>query len=142
MSKEFFVLTHCLKRHRASASHRCCKSKRTWRQRKYSLICAGYATGVTLHEITGGYPIAVVFSRNNLFPVAQTLRRKYSNLQVANGAHDNGLRTNNPDITKICEAAAAIDALGRIPNFSGFQLCPDDADFNDLTRLVYQSIGI
>ncbi len=51
------------------------------------LIAEGYATGATLHEATG-YPVAVVWSANNIMAAAKVLHKKYSRARILICADD------------------------------------------------------
>jgi putative DNA primase/helicase len=108
--------------------------------RKRLIICEGFATGVTLHDVTD-YPVVVAFSCHNLLAVAKILRAKYPDFQIVICADDDWQRDNNPGVTNAHKAAAAIGATVRVPDFSGFKREPGDTDFNDLARLEYWSRG-
>jgi putative DNA primase/helicase len=97
------------------------------------LISEGYATGATLHEITG-HAVAVAFNGGNLLSVAETLREKYPDIDIVICADDDRSTEGNPGLTKATEAAKAVNGLLAIPIF------PDnrgskDTDFNDLAML-------
>jgi putative DNA primase/helicase len=98
------------------------------------LLAEGYATGATLHEITG-HAVAVAFSAGNLLSVAEALRAKYSGLEIIVAADDDHATDGNPGLTEATIAARAINGLLAIPVF------PDtrgekDTDFNDLAKLT------
>ncbi|OPY13317.1 MAG: DNA primase TraC [Syntrophus sp. PtaB.Bin001] len=98
------------------------------------LICEGYATAATLHEITG-LPVACAFSAGNLKAVALEIRKKYPGLQIIVCADDDHATEGNPGLTAAREAALAVDGLLAVPEF------PDtrgekDTDSNDLARLA------
>lgn len=98
------------------------------------LIAEGYATGATIHEITGR-AVAVAFNVGNLKPVAEALRSKYLDVIFVICADDDYQTEGNPGLTKATEAARAVNGLLAVPAF------PDnrgskDTDFNDLSRLA------
>ena len=98
------------------------------------LIVEGFATGATLHEITG-LAVAVAFDCGNLSPVAAALRVKLPDTVLIVCADDDHATEGNPGLTKATEAARAVGGLLAIPAF------PDnrgskDTDFNDLGRLA------
>ena len=80
------------------------------------LIAEGYATGATLHEITG-YAVACAFNAGNLKPVAEALRVKYPNAELVLCADDDHLIDGNPGLTKATEAARAVGGLLAVPVF-------------------------
>jgi len=98
------------------------------------LIAEGYATGATLHEITG-HAVAYAFSAGNLKPVAMTLREKYPDTVLVICADDDHFTEGNPGLTKTTEAARAVDGLLAIPRFPATRK-DGDTDFNDLARLA------
>lgn len=98
------------------------------------LIAEGYATGTTLHEITG-HAVACAFSAGNLKPVAMALREKYPDTVLVICADDDHFTEGNPGLTKTTEAARAVDGLLAIPRFPATRK-DDDTDFNDLARLA------
>lgn len=98
------------------------------------IVCEGYATGASLHEVTG-YAVAVAFNAGNLLPVAEALRVKYPALKIVLAADDDAGTPGNPGLTKAIEAARAVDGYLARPDFGGE--CPSGAtDFNDLHQLV------
>lgn len=80
------------------------------------LIAEGYATGASLHEITG-YAVACAFNAGNLKPVAEALRVKYPDTMLVLCADDDHLTEGNPGLTKATEASMAISGLLAIPCF-------------------------
>ncbi len=80
------------------------------------LIAEGYATGATLHEITG-HAVACAFSAGNLKPVTVALREKYPDTVLVICADDDHFTEGNPGLTKATEAAKAIGGLLAIPRF-------------------------
>lgn len=95
------------------------------------LICEGYATGASLHQITGR-PVAVAFDAGNLARVAKTLRTLYpAALLVLCG--DDDLKTFaekgfNPGRDKATAAARSVCGIAVFPE----NLPEGGSDFNDL----------
>ncbi|MCP3933368.1 MAG: DUF3987 domain-containing protein, partial [Bacteroidetes bacterium] len=90
-------------------------------------ICEGFATGATLHEVTGK-PIVIAFNSGNLKRIAEAYNAKYSSKTIIIAA-DNDILTEkkikkNPGRKAAEEAARAISAE--------VCLCPVNSDFNDL----------
>lgn len=100
------------------------------------VICEGYATGASIHEATGGYPVAVAFNAGNLEAVALALRAKYPDAALVLAADDDHRTEGNPGMSKAQAAARAVGARLAVPRFP--EDCrPDDAtDFNDLHALA------
>ena len=98
------------------------------------LIAEGFATGATLHEITG-HAVACAFSAGNLKPVVETLKRKYPETVLVICADDDHATAGNPGLTKATEAAQAVDGLLAVPCFPDTRK-QQDTDFNDLARLA------
>lgn len=96
------------------------------------LITEGFATGATLHEITG-HAVACAFTAGNLKPVAEALK-KYPGTTLVVCADDDHSTDGNPGLTKATEAARAVDTLLAVPCFPATR-GPKDTDFNDLARL-------
>ncbi len=97
------------------------------------LIAEGYATGATLHEVTG-QAVAVAFDCGNLKPVAAALRAKYPALEIIICADDDHGTDGNPGLTKATEAARAVNGTLAIPAFPDNR-GPKDTDFNDMARV-------
>ena len=98
------------------------------------LIAEGFATGATLHEITG-HAVACAFSAGNLKPVAEALKRKYPDTVMVICADDDHATDGNPGISKATEAAQAVEGLLAVPGFPETRK-QQDTDFNDLARLA------
>lgn len=98
------------------------------------LIAEGFATGATLHEITG-HAVACAFSAGNLKPVAVALREKYPDTALVICADDDHLTEGNTGLTKATEAARSVGGLLAIPRFPATRK-DGDTDFNDLARLA------
>lgn len=104
-------------------------------KRKTLLVCEGWATGATLHEVTGE-AVAVAFNAGNLLAVCETLREKFTDWRLIVCADDDHDTPGNPGMTKATEAALAVGALLAVPDFTGTERGPKDTDFNDLARLA------
>ncbi|MDD2335327.1 MAG: DUF3631 domain-containing protein [Geobacteraceae bacterium] len=96
------------------------------------LIAEGYATGATLHEVTG-YAVACSFTAGNLKPAAEALREKYPETILIVCADDDHATLGNPGLTKAAEAALAVSGLLAVPSFPVTRT-EKDTDFNDLAR--------
>jgi len=95
-------------------------------------IAEGYATGASIHEVTG-YAVAVACTAGNLVPVARALRARFPELRLIVCADDDTGTEGNPGLTKAREAAQGVGGFLAVPNFGANR--PDGAtDFNDLHR--------
>ncbi|WP_197692595.1 AAA family ATPase [Geobacter sp. DSM 9736] len=102
------------------------------------IIAEGYATGATLHEITG-HAVAVAFNAGNLKPVAEALRAKYPDIEIIIAADDDHATEGNPGLTKATEAAQAVNGLLAVPAFPDTRGAKD-TDFNDLVRITTPNV--
>jgi len=95
------------------------------------LVCEGYATASSLHQITGR-PVAVAFDAGQLAAVARTLHQKYSQALIV-VCGDDDLKTFaekgfNPGRDKAVAASKAVGGIAVFP-----ENLPDGAsDFNDM----------
>lgn len=125
--------------------------------RQILLIAEGYATAASLHEATG-YPVAVVWSANNIMPACLALRKKYRRARQLICADDDWLqkcaqcgqhtpvdtdqchhcgqphKKNNAGVVNAQATAIAVGGAWLKPTFAAPR--PTDAkgpsDFNDL----------
>jgi putative DNA primase/helicase len=97
------------------------------------LIAEGYATGATLHEVTG-HAVACAFTAGNLKAVAEALKQKYPYAALVICADDDHATEGNPGLAKATEAALSVDGLLAVPSFRP-ERRKIDTDFNDLARL-------
>lgn len=98
-----------------------------------SALCVveGFATGATIHEITG-YPVAIAFNAGNLALVSKAMREKFPDLPIILCADDD-TKAGNPGLTKATEAARSIRGLLAVPNF-GKNRPEGVSDFNDMAQ--------
>ena len=92
-------------------------------------ICEGYATGATLHQITGQC-VVIAFDAGNLTPVGQAIRTRYPQAELVFAA-DNDVSVKagnieNPGVHYARQAALACNGYLLTPNTH------NKADFNDL----------
>ncbi|MDR3187262.1 MAG: DUF927 domain-containing protein, partial [Holosporaceae bacterium] len=93
------------------------------------VICEGYATGATIHEITG-LPVVVAFSSNNLLNITHRVAENHPRAGIIVAADNDRFKPGNPGLTKAKEAAAAVKARLVVPEFASDDGEP--TDFNDL----------
>ncbi|MEP6601374.1 MAG: AAA family ATPase, partial [Nitrospirota bacterium] len=95
-------------------------------------IAEGFATGATIHEVTG-HAVVVAFNAGNLEAVVRSLRSRFPDATLIVCADDDDGVPGNPGIAKATEAARAVGGLLAVPYFGADR--PDGAtDFNDLAR--------
>ncbi|QVL50779.1 MAG: DUF3987 domain-containing protein [Thiocapsa sp.] len=94
-------------------------------------ICEGYATGASIHQVTGE-PVACAFNCGNLEPVARAARARFRDRTIIICGDDDRHLADNPGTRHAHAAAAAVGGIVVIPRFSD----PASAgtDFNDLMR--------
>lgn len=90
-------------------------------------LVEGWATGCTIHELTGA-TVIVSFDCGNLEAVSKEIRAKGPNYDMVMVADNDRLTAGNPGLTKATAAALAIGARLAIPSFPG----EDGTDANDL----------
>lgn len=94
-------------------------------------VVEGYATGATIHQVTG-HAVAIAFNARNIIEVSKNLRNKYPDYDLVIVADNDRFTTGNPGVTYAQQAADITGAEIIIPEF------PDGAngtDFNDLMQL-------
>ncbi len=92
------------------------------------VICEGWATGATVHLLSG-LPVVCAMNAVGLLKATVGMRKGYPEREILIAA-DNDHKTNgNPGITKAREAAKEAGALVLIPDFSSES---DGTDWNDL----------
>lgn len=93
-------------------------------------ICEGWATGMTIHTLTGS-PVVAAMNAGNLKHVASALRTILPpEIGFIIAADNDRFTANNPGLTKGLEAAKAIGAKLILPHFPCNDC--DCTDFNDL----------
>lgn len=80
------------------------------------LIAEGYATGATVHEMTG-FRVYVAFDRGNLKPVALTVRKLHPDARIIIAADNDRHTPGNPGLTDATAAALAVEGLVSAPQF-------------------------
>ena len=103
-------------------------------------ICEGFATGASIHEVTGD-DVIVAFDAGNLLPVAKAMREQYPGRRFIFWADDDYQRMDrnghpeNIGIIKATEAAQAVNGHLAVPDFGPNR--PEGAtDFNDLYQMM------
>lgn len=91
-------------------------------------ICEGWATGATIHKITGR-PVACAMNCGNLKNVAVAFRQKYPALTITVAGDDDRKTEGNPGRTKANEAALAVNGYVTYPLFCCDSCCC--SDFSD-----------
>lgn len=96
-------------------------------------IAEGFATGATIHEVTG-LPVAVALNAGNMGLVAKALRGKFPGLSLILCGDFDKSGTGQKAAT---EAAQAVGGLVALPDFTGNELSAEKppSDFNDLMQL-------
>jgi putative DNA primase/helicase len=94
-------------------------------------ICEGYATGQTLHMVTGE-AVACAMNAGNLKPVALSIAKKYPSAKIIIAGDNDRKTTGNPGLSKAREAVKAIGCKFIFPEFKDDQ---EGTDFNDLAIL-------
>lgn len=90
-------------------------------------ICEGYATGATIHQLTGD-AVLCALSASNLMAIARSARAQLPSSHIVICADNDHQTPGNPGVTAARNAAAAIGAELMIPSF------PDGhhgSDWND-----------
>jgi len=98
------------------------------------LVCEGYSTGATLHEISR-QTVVVAFDCGNLRLVAENIVKGWPSSKIVICADDDHTNPENPGIKAATEASIAVNGKLIVPKF------PNDrgrgnTDFNDLYRLA------
>jgi putative DNA primase/helicase len=91
------------------------------------VICEGYATAATIHEVTG-LPVVSATSCGNLGPVARALRAEYPMANFLIAADNDTETKGNPGVTHAEAAAKLVGGRAVIPKLPGGA----KGDFNDL----------
>lgn len=95
-------------------------------------LCEGYATGATIHELTG-WTVLVCFDRTNLLTVAEQIRPNTPGVEIvicADNDQYHGEGKTNDGVLDAKRAGNAIGAKVLVPQFASLEGEP--TDFNDL----------
>ena len=101
---------------------------------KVLLVCEGFATGATLHEITG-HPVVVSFNVGNLRPVLQSMTSKYGKqAQVVIAGDDDRFKEKNIGLEAAKSLAQEFGIRWVVPSWP--EGSESGTDFNDLAFQV------
>lgn len=93
-------------------------------------IAEGYATGATVHEVTGA-PVVVSFGANNLLATAMGVRAAMPAAEIVFAVDDDRDNEENTGMIKASAAAEVVDGLLAFPEF-GSDRPKGASDFNDV----------
>ena len=94
------------------------------------IICEGYATAATLHEVLQ-LGVAIAFNAGNLTRVAIELQRRYPNSQIVIAADNDTCTVGNPGLRYATEAASAVNGRYIAPRFGTTNSAEPLTDWND-----------
>ena len=94
-------------------------------------VCEGYATGATIHALTG-QAVAVAFDAGNLNPVAKLLSKYQPNIKVIIAADNDHTKEPNVGLDKATQAAKELGLELVIPTFETGKV---GSDFNDMAAI-------
>lgn len=94
-------------------------------------ICEGWATGATIHGLTG-HCVACAMNAGNLLSVTQLLRNRHPGRHIIIAGDNDRHTDGNPGKTAALKAARAIGAECIVPDFSDHL---PGTDYNDLSVL-------
>ena len=97
------------------------------------LIAEGYATGATLHQVTGK-PVAVAFDAGNMQPVAEAIRERNPRADIVLMADNDHTAEINDGLDKAGKAAEAVDGRVALPFFTEAEKQQGLSDWNDLAQ--------
>lgn len=95
-------------------------------------ICEGYATGASIHAITGGKGVLCALNAGNLLPVARQANMDYPHAKIIIGGDDDRFNCAKVGNTGRRYATKAALEIGAILLFPTFPPACDGVDFNDL----------
>lgn len=96
------------------------------------VVCEGYATGCTIHDVTG-FAVVVAFDRSNIWNVTRSLRERFEKAHIIIAADDDWQTSGNPGLKDAKKAAAEFRCAVAIPDFSDAdERQPKETDFNDM----------
>ena len=96
------------------------------------LICEGFATGATLHQVTDK-PVVCAMTSNNLLTVAESIRYKFGDISITICGDDDRQTKGNPGRAKATETARAIGARLALPKLCDGCMCTDWNDSHNCT---------
>jgi len=96
------------------------------------IIAEGYATGATIHGITGS-SVVVAFSAQNMPLVADSMRKRFPDASIVVAADNDRFTTGNPGLTYARKAAERVSGVVACPQFVDDDGKP--TDFNDLAHI-------
>lgn len=104
-------------------------------------LCEGYATGATIHEVTGK-PVAIGFDSGNLLEVAKGVRAHYPQVEIIIAADNDHLDKREPlpdgqelppyKNAGLVAAVTTSQKVGPLIAYPRFAQSQDMSDFNDL----------
>lgn len=112
---------------RGGRTRGCCYAMGKLGKRAY--LCEGFATGTTVHEVTGE-AVFIAFHAGNLLPVGKEIRAMRPRLELVIAADNDQWTDGNPGLAKAIEAAKATRSKVALPCFR--QTAGNPTDFNDL----------
>lgn len=95
-------------------------------------ICEGFATGATIHEVTGSLTYCA-FNTNNLEPVTGMVKGLFPDALIVVAGDDDTWTDGNPGRSKANATADIHQVRAVFPKFSNIETKP--TDFNDLAML-------
>lgn len=95
-------------------------------------LCEGWATGASIHQLTG-HPVACAMSSDNLLAVGLFLRNTFSDCCLIVAGDDDREVQGNPGYTKAKEAAETLGCVAVVPIWPA-DAPPHLSDFNDLMQ--------
>jgi len=95
------------------------------------LVCEGWATGATLHQVSGD-PVLCAMNAGNLLKVATAARAAWPDAELVICADNDRYTAGNPGVTAATAAARATGAKLAVPEFP--EGVPG-SDFNDMANL-------
>ncbi len=98
------------------------------------VICEGWATGASLHEVMGEMVICAM-NAGNLLKVAQGAREHFPDAEIIIAADNDRFTLGNPGLTEAIEAAQQVGAVVMVPEFpEGVE----GTDYNDAVKLGWR----
>jgi putative DNA primase/helicase len=95
-------------------------------------LCEGWATGASIHQLTG-HPVACAMSSDNLLAVGWYIRNTFNDSCLIIAGDDDREVQGNPGYTKAKEAAETLGCVAVVPIWPA-EAPPHLSDFNDLMQ--------